>query len=143
MADYFSATGDLIGGFTDLIAGNAGAAGAKAAAASYTKAAQITEQATNLKALQQVRSFYQVQSSAQAAAGASGLTTGGSAADILRSNAQQGSMAKAMIEQQGRIQEQAYIGQAGEATQEAAASKAKGKGGLFGGIVGAVGAMIS
>jgi len=140
-ADFFGAAGDLIGGVTDFFSGSAEAAGAKSAAGYYTQAAQITQQATALKAIQQQRQFYQVQGAAQAQIGASGLASSGSAADILRANAQQGSMAKAMVEQQGRIQEQAYLGQAGEAQQEAAASKSKGKGGLLGGVVSAAGAV--
>lgn len=135
MADYFQAAGSLVGGVTDFFAGNAEAKGAKAAAGYYTQAAQITEQETGIKAIQQGRQLYQVQGAAEAQIGASGLASSGSAADILRSNAQQGSMDKSLIEQQGRIQEQAYLGQAASANAEAKAAKSKGKGGLLGGIV--------
>lgn len=141
MPDYFTAAEDLIGGFSDFFGSKALAKGAQQAGNYYRQAAQITEQSTALKELQLQRSLYQTQSSAEAAIGANNLAQSGSAADILRSNAQQGSLTKSIVEQQGRITEQAYLGQAGEADAEAAAAKTKGKGGLLSGVIGAASAI--
>lgn len=137
MPDYFSAATDLIGGITGFLGSKALAKGATAAGNYYREAATITQQSTALKEMQVQRTLYQSQSSAQAAISANNLTESGSAADILRSNAQQGAITKSVVEQQGRITEQAYLGQAGEADAEASAAKTKGSGSLLGGIIGA------
>ena len=138
MADWFSAASDLVGGVSDYFAGQAQAKGANQAADYYKQAAAITERATQLKEIQAQRGIYQTQSAAQAAAGANNLEMGGSAADIIRSNAQQGALTRSTIAEQGRIQEQAYLGQAASAAAEAKASKSSGKGGLVGGALSAV-----
>ena len=137
--DYFKAAGDLFGGFGSYFASSAEAKGDKAAAGYYAKAAEITGEQTAIKELQVQRAVYQTQSSAEAAAGANGVLAGGSAGDILRSNAQQGALSRTLVAEQGQIQEGAYLGQAAAANAAASSAKSKGKGGLFGGIVGAVG----
>lgn len=137
MPDYFSAAEDLLGGFSDFFGGQAAAKGAQAAGNQYRQAAAITQQSTQLKELQAARNIYQVQGSAQAITANAGLQNSGSAADIMRSNAQQGALSKSIIENQGRITEQAYLGQAYSADLEAKAADQKSKGGLFGGILGA------
>lgn len=120
-----SAAGDLLGGVTDYMGGQA-AASTDAASATRVK------YRTAIQLAQEDRQGYQVQGKAQADIGMSGGTIGGSSADILRSNAQQLSLEHGIIQSQGSEQEAAL-------TAAASAAKAKGMGGLVKGVVEAAG----
>lgn len=143
MPDYFGAASSLIGGFSGFLSGNAEAKGLKAAAASYREAAAITHRATGIQQMQLARKLYSVQGDAVSAAGASNLKSTGSVLDILAANAQQGALSRALLTEQGRIEEASYAGQAAQAEAQASASKSGGTGGLIGGVIGAIGSIFS
>lgn len=121
------AAGDLLGGL-----------GSFAAAKGYKKAAKFARQnarlahiATEIENRQQERQIYQVVGAGQAAIGAAGFSLSGSAIDLMKSSAQQGSLDQALISNQGLIEENTYLAQAAE--YEAAR-----KGGILGGLGGIV-----
>lgn len=128
-ADLFSGAGSIASGF-------AGAAASRAAATAYGNAATFTKEQTAMKTEQATREIYQVQSNAKANVGGNGFMQSGSAADIVRSNAQQGALTTAAIQQQGAAQESSYLQQQKEANAAASGQTA-------GGILGALGAVAS
>jgi hypothetical protein len=131
-----SGLGDLFSGIGGLFAGMAESKGYKESADYYRQAAAITEQSTGLKVLAQNRQNYQVAGAGMAAAGASGIKSTGSAAAVMRSNAQQGSLSRSLIAEQGKIEEESYNAQAAQAEAQAQASESSGIFGAIGGIAG-------
>lgn len=133
-----TAIGDFGGAISDLF----GSQGSSAEASEYGKAASLEGQnatlakaATQLQVAQTGRQVYAATSQAKGAAGANGIALSGSVEDILRSTAQQGSLATSMIQTQGNInvtsylaEENAYLGQQKEAE---ALSKGQGAGGIL------------
>lgn len=80
-------------------------------ATSYGQASTLAEQnaayttaATNISLAQGQRQIYQTIGGVKAGAAGSGLTTGGTAGDILRMSAQQGALNQAVTPSQGQIQ---------------------------------------
>lgn len=134
-----SGAADLLGGFSSLQAGNAGASAAKANAATYRTNAQITANSTKLQVMQQQRKAYQVLGGQRADIAGAGLAASGSALDVIRSSATQASVDKSLIQMQGQMNVNSLLGQATQADAEAAAAKSKGGGGFFGGILKAIG----
>lgn len=124
-----NAGSDLLGGFASFAAGGASASSLKATAAR----ARV---ATNLKLVQQDRQGFMLQSKARAAIGAQGwdLEGGGSAADILRSNASNLALDHGIIQMEGSELESKYL-------TAASAAKSAGMGGLLKGVIGAVGVL--
>lgn len=120
---------------------------------------------------QQARKTYQIVGATNAAIGASGLASSGSSLDVLRSNTQQAYLDEAIVKTQGEVIEQqreqnatqgeinlvnielqqksfqqqaaAYLGEAAGASAAATASRAKGGGDIFSGVVKAIGAILS
>lgn len=140
-ADFFGAGKSLLGGVSDLIGGETAASGAKAAATSYAQAAAFTQASTAIKTSMVGRQVYQALGGMRAAAGASGVTTGGSVQDLIRDSAHQGAITKAVVGLQGEIDYNSLIGQQHTAEQQASASEDKGGLGMFGGLLGAVGSL--
>lgn len=130
--------GSIFSGIGQMQAGKAAAKGYQASAASLREAARLTKISTGLQLLQADREIYKVQGGARADAAANGLTLSGSALDVIRSNAQQGGLQKAVLGLQGQIEYTSLIGQAQMAEAQAKASKKGGKGGIGGIIGGAV-----
>lgn len=143
MADYFGAAESLLGGIGSFFGGMTAASGSKKAAQYYSKAAQLTQVETGLKQVALNRQLYQTQGAGQAIAAAGGVTAGGSVEDIMRSNAQQGALSKAIVNLQGAIDVGSYQAKAQEAIAQAQAQQGGGIGGLLGGVLGAVGSLFS
>jgi hypothetical protein len=106
-----SAFSDAGGAVSDLFA----AEGDKAEAQNYTLAAQLagqneqyTELSTSIKNTQADRQIYQTIGKQQAEVAGAGFSAGGSAGDLLRDSAAQGSLSHAVISEQGYITEQGY-----------------------------------
>ena len=144
MANYGQAIGDVGGAVSDLY----GAKGALATAGSYGEAqtiaeqnAKIVKQATEIKNIQIGRETYRTLGAQQAEVGGAGFAASGSALDLLRSSASQGAMEKAINEENGIIQEQSYLEQAGLFGGMQKAAKASAGGQTAGAIVSMVGAV--
>lgn len=102
--------------------------GAAAEAKSYTGASQLAQQnaaltaaSTRIQETETSRQIFQAEGTQTADVASAGFTESGSALDLLRSSAQQGSLAKSLTNIQGAIAENSYAAQAG-AYQGAAAS---------------------
>lgn len=110
--DSSNATAALLGAQGDLAEGKA--YGTAATLATQNEA--IVGESTRLSQYQASRQLQQNIGSAQAAAGANGLTGGGSAGDIIRSSRQQGALTQQVIGAQGQINENAYAASAASYT---------------------------
>lgn len=142
-ADYGSAAQSLIQGIGGLVAGQQTASADAKAAAFYGRAAQYSELQTGIKEQMATRQIYQTEGAAQAAIGASGLKEGGSAADIMRSSAQQGSLTKALVQAQGDIETMSYTAQQVAATGAASSAKTSGTFAMIGGVASMLGSLFS
>lgn len=132
---FGGAAGDLLGGIGGFVA----AKGYKKAA-SFAKAnARLAHIATEIENRQQERQIYQVIGAQQAATGAAGFSLSGSAIDLMKSSAQQGSLDQALISNQGLIEENTYLAQAAQYEAAGKASKLGGIGGLIKGAIGIAG----
>lgn len=140
MADYFGAASDLLSGASSLISGFASAAGSKDAAKYFTEAAGYAELGGELKNRMITRQAYQTIGQEKAQTGASGFAMEGSAADIMRSSAQQAGIARGINTINTDIQVRGYNAQAASAK---AAASAQSSGGILGGIGGIIGAAAS
>lgn len=85
----------------------------------YTQAQQLAQQqaqytaaSTAIQSVQQQRQVTMTIGAQQAAAGASGLASSGSALDVMNESAQQGALANAVLKTQGLITEAGYNEQA-------------------------------
>lgn len=145
----FADVGAGIGEFGAAVGDLFAARGATAAAASYGKAATLEEQNAQIEAasgkLQEAaerRTVYQSLSGTRADVAGAGLKLSGSAENVLRSSAQQGTMATALISEQTAINVQGFEAQAtaytGQEEQEQALAKADKLGAIMNGISGAV-----
>lgn len=145
-----------LGGAVSDIFGAMGAGdlakGYKAQATGYRGAAEISginrglaAQANAIQAVKTDREVYRALGGQVSDVAASGFSQG-SATDLIRDSAQQGALAKQIINRQGAIEQnaymqeqQSYLQQAASADASAAAAKKQKKGGIFGGILKAVG----
>lgn len=114
-----------------------GAAGDFAAAKGYDKAAgyskdnaRLSKIATGIEEIQATRQIYQVMGAQSAATAAAGFSFSGTAIDLMKSSASQGSLDKALIANQGLIEENTYLSQAAQYEAQAKAGKIKGIGGI-------------
>ncbi len=130
------AAGGMFGAVSDIFGGYAASQGSKMSATQYGRAAQVTKEQTSIEELAARRQIYQTQGSAQAAVAGNGFQLGGSALDVLRSNAQQGALTQGAISLQGAAQEQSYLQQEKEAK---AAAHSQLLGGILKGVGEAVG----
>lgn len=142
---------DGLGGAVDTIFGGLGAfdtaKGYKSQAKGYERAAEISrinrgisQQASDIEMVQAERDIYRTTGAQTAAIGANNLSATGSALDILKDSAQQGSMTRQLLGRQSAIQDLAYeqeelsfLGQAEAAKAAAKSSKKSGIGGLISG----------
>lgn len=103
----------------------------------------FTKQSTAIKEMQLDRSIYKSLGETQAAVGGSGLAASGSALDILRDSASQGSLTKSVLAEQGAITEAGYDEQAHSYDTMANAAKMAAEGDTIGGIIKGVTAVAS
>lgn len=139
MSDAGNAISDFGGAVSDIF----GAIGSSEAASAYTKAANIAgtnaslaKTATAITEQQTQMQTYQAIGSEKADTAAAGFKTGEGSADwLLRSSAQQASLAKNLVETQGEITQQGYQQQAeayeGQASAASTAAEGQGAGGLL------------
>lgn len=140
-----SAFGDLGGAVSDLFASE----GSRAEASAYGKAETLANQdavmaleSSKIQQYQHTRQANIAMGQEQAAAAGNNLA-GGSAADLLRSSAQQASLGTALLGLQGQIQAQGFREQAQALQGEQEAAKKAASGGIFGSILKGVGAIAS
>jgi len=124
------AVSDVFGGIGALKA----AGGYKTASKLAAQNAVIEAASTRVRQLQAQRQIYQVIGGQQADVAAAGFAKSGSALDLLRSSAEQGSLTKALVEQQGAINVAGYKAQAAMYGAQASASKTSGIGGIISGV---------
>lgn len=130
-SDLGGAVGDIFGGIGSLKAADAYG---KAANIELQNAA-IAKESTQIQETQTQRQIFQTLGAQQAAVGASGFASSGTAQDLLRSSISQGALQKQVIAAQGQINVNAYEAQATAYQGQAAASKAAAGGGFLGGIL--------
>lgn len=131
----------IIGGVGGLFEGLFGAAGNHAEANSYREAAgyanqnaTISQEAGDIKLEQTGRQIYKTLGAQAAGYAGAGLTSGGSAQDVLRSSVSQGSLEKAIVNEQTAINVTGYKAQAAQFSGMATAADAAAGGDLIGGI---------
>lgn len=134
-------TGAQIGAAGDLFQGIAGFAGGMAEAKAYKKAAKYAKQnailsreAGDIKLAQTGRAIFKTIGAQQAGYAGAGLSGSGSAQAVLRDSVSQGSLEKAIVNQQAEIDVNGYLSQAAQFKGMAKASKAAAIGGLVSGI---------
>lgn len=123
------ALGDIITGAGQAIQDLFGSEGATAEANSYYSAAALAQQnaaltsaSTKIQETQTQRQIAMTEGTQQADVASAGFTESGSALDLLRSSAQQGALAKSLVNIQGAINENSYAAQAGAYTGAAQAA---------------------
>lgn len=134
-ADYLSAAGGLFEAAGSLFGGLSAAKGQQKAAAFYDQAAHYAALSGELKSLTVGREVDKITGGAEADVASSGFLTSGSALDIIKASAQEGSITKSLVNMQGMIDASGYAAQA-------AAARAAAKGSKGGGILGAIGKVV-
>lgn len=114
-----------IGTLKGAAAFTASAGFAQKAAQYATENATIAQSSTDIKELQANRQLYGVLGAQRAETAGAGFAEGGSALDLMRSSASQGSLTKALIEQQGQIEVRGYQEEAQGKLAEAAGYQAQ------------------
>lgn len=146
----------MAGDIASLVTGVGGAVGAlfgaegnAAQAADFTGAANLATQnaqlaaaSTRIQETQTVRAVNQSLGTTQADVAGAGFTMSGSALDLMKSSAQQGSLAASLVNIQGAMNENSYAAQAGAYTGEATAAKEANKAGTVNAIASLGGALI-
>ena len=131
-AAQFQAGGGAIGSLFGALGDFMSIQGYEDAADLAKKQAKYQKISTSIQEMQQTRKNYQIiggQKADYAASGISSATAG--ALDVLRSSAEQGSMAKSVIGMQGYLQELEYKAQAEAYEQQAQAALISGIGNLY------------
>lgn len=145
-----SGLSDTITGFTGAVADLSTAGGYDAEKRAYLKAASLADlnktlqaSSTEIQVAATQRALSKVQGAASAEIGASGLAESGSAADVIRSNAQQGAIQTQLLREQGAIaetgyeaQSASYTGLAHQAGAAASAARSSAAGSAGKGILG-------
>lgn len=124
--------------------------GNTAQANSYTSAAQLEQQnaqlqaaSTKIQETQIARSVALSAGTTQADVAGAGFTMSGSALDLMKSSAQQGSLAKSLVNIQGAISENSYASEAGTYLAKAKAANEAQTAGTIGAIASVGGALLS
>jgi hypothetical protein len=146
MSDFGTLITDLGGAASSLFGAEGNSAQAQSfqgAADLATQNAQLAATSTRIQETQTARSVAMSLGTTQADVAGAGFTMSGSALDLLKSSAQQGSLAKSLVNIQGAINENSYAAQAGAYSGEAAAAKEASKAGMIGAIASVGGALIS
>ncbi len=131
------AIGDLFGGLGSF----ASAAGDFAEASAYGTAAKyagqnavIAQEAGNIRQEQTGRAIYRTLGAQQAQYAGAGLTSGGSAQEVLRSSVSQGALEKAIVNEQTQINVTGYKEQQAQFQGMQAMADAAGGAGILGGL---------
>jgi hypothetical protein len=132
-ADLGGAVKDLFGGIGEFES----AKGYSAAAGFATQNAEIAAQSTQIQEVQAQRKIYQTLGGQQADIAGAGLAKSGNALDIMRDSAQQGSLTKQLIANQGAINVAGYEEEASNYSAMASAAKSSGTGSIIGGVISA------
>lgn len=138
-ADLGGAVKDLFGGIGEL----ASAKGYKAAAGYATQNAEIAQQSEQIQETQAQRKIYQTLGGQKADVAGAGLSASGSALDVMRSSAEQGSLTKQLIRNQGAINVAGYEEEAANYNAMATAAKASGTGSIIGSVISAASAVVA
>lgn len=136
---------DIGGAVSALFGAEGSAASAKSydeASAIATQNAQIVASATAIKEAQTSRAIFQTIGKQQAQIGGAGFAASGTAIDLLRSSASQGALEKAVLAENGAIQENSYAEQAGLYAGLAGSARSAGTGQKIGGLIQAAGGAI-
>ncbi len=140
----------LLGAAGDLFSGFLGASGDNAAASAYNQAANfalenaaVAKRSGAIQEAQANRAIYQVVSGQSAVEGASGLAAGGSNQYLSRASLQQGGLQKAIIANNAQIQVQGFEAEAAADQGQAAQAAAQATSSAGGGILGAIGGILS
>ena len=133
-ADLGNAVSDIFG----AIGSAASAKGYKEAAGYATQNADIAQQSTQIQELQASRKIYQTLGGQQADIAGAGLAKSGGALDIMRDSANQGSLTKQLIKNQGAITVNGYEAEAANYSAMASAASASAKGKGIGAIISTV-----
>lgn len=139
----FTDLGGAVGDFFSAEGAGKQAAGYQAGAEIATQNSGLALESAKIQRFQQTRQASLALGTERATVAGNGFQLGGSGEDILRSSAQQSSLANSLINLQGQINSEGYLEQANAMEGEAQAAKASQKGGVFGGILGIVGAVAS
>lgn len=132
------AVSSIFGGIGDFAEGSAYGQAAKLANIN----ANISKESTAVQEFQASHQINQVIGAQRAAVGGAGLRESGSALDLLHSSQQQGALQKALIQEQGTINTQSYQAEADAYKGMQQAADAAGAGGILGGIMQGVGAVM-
>ncbi len=141
-AQGFSAAGDLFGGIASGVGSFAEAKGYKKAAKYAAQNAILSREAGDIKLMQTGRAIFKTLGAQQAGYAGAGLASSGSAQSVLRDSISQGSLEKAIVNQQAMIDVNGYLAQEAQFKAMAKASKAAGIGSIVGGVLSA-GAVIA
>lgn len=132
-ADLGGAVKDLFGGIGEFES----AKGYEAAANFATQNAEISAQSTQIQETQAQRKIYQTLGGQKADVAGAGLAASGSSLDVMRSSAEQGSLTKQLIANQGAINVAGYEEEASNYNAMASAAKSSGTGSIIGGVISA------
>jgi hypothetical protein len=146
MADLANGFGDLGGAVSSIFGGigDLSEASAYGTAAKYAgQNAELAKETTAIQAFQAQRKIGQVEGGQQAEVASAGFTNSGSSADLLRSSVAQGSLTKNLISIQGKVNENGYLEAQSQYQGMQANAEAAGAGGIFGGILKGVGALLA
>lgn len=116
-------SGDFLSGLGGFFGGLSAAAGYRKEADFYGKAAAYQKLSGQLQDTAMRRQTFQIIGSTEAATASSGLKMGGSAENVLRSNAQQASLSRSIADINSNIQVQSFLAQQEAANVEASASE--------------------
>lgn len=131
----FSDLGGAVSSLFGAVGSFASAKGYDAAAGYASQNAEIAAQSTQIQETQAQRKVYQTIGGQKADVAGAGLNASGSALDVIRSSAEQGSLTKQLIANQGAINVSGYEAEAANYSAMASASKAAGTGGILGGLL--------
>lgn len=138
--------GDIGGAVSDIFGGVGqfqAAKGYKAASAAAAENAQLAEQNARIQGVMAQRQITKTIGGQQADVAGAGLANSGSALDLLRDSAQQGSLTKQLIANQGDINVLGYQAESANYSAMASAAQTAGAGGILGGIVKAAAAVFA
>lgn len=138
-SDVGGAVSDIFGGIGQLES----AGGYEAAAKAATENAGIAQQSAQIQGYMAQRQITKTIGGQQADVAGAGLAKSGSALDVMRDSAQQGSLTKQLIANQGAINVLGYQAEASNYSAMASAAKTAGTGGIIGGIVDAAAAVFA
>lgn len=138
-ADVGSAVSDIFGGVGQLQSAKGYAAAAKYSA----QDAEIAKQSAAIQETMAQRQITKTLGGQQADIAGAGLSASGSALDVIRDSAHQGSLTKQLIANQGQINVNGYQAESENYSAMAGAAKTAGTGGIVSGLVSAAAAVFA